>query len=127
MVGRVFKQAIHTTRRPQTVQEPDREKQLVVLAYADNTCYTRVLSLAEAREVDPALFVYPHKGTWSFMQRGLSKPGYRERTIGEGIAGERGSRGGIIGVYDATNLEHLNAMVHMAREATREPSSPLDD
>ena len=47
--------------------------------------------------------------------------------IGDSHRCDYGAKWGAIGVYDRTNLNHLNSMVHAAREATRDRGSLIKD
>lgn len=92
-------------------------KDLVVLMYARNECYTNVVDAKEALSEYPGLSVDLKKGKWSYV-RGSKL--WEDVEIGRSIDHEYGCRGGVIGVYDRTRTEQLNSMVHHAREATRE-------
>lgn len=86
-------------------------KYFVVLLYAPNTCYTRVIELSEISSADEPAVSFT-KNTWSFKGR--------EYKIGEMRHCEPGQKYGVIGVYNRFELDHLNAMVQHAQEATKE-------
>ncbi len=63
------------------------------------------------------------KGTWSWREKkdqkfGSSMAPYFERGMSQ--------EGRIIGVYDRTKMEHLDAMVHAACDATKSDNYSLD-
>lgn len=88
-------------------------KDLVILVYASNTCYTTVRSaeqnLPEGLEIDLDTCIWKFDGT--------------EYQIGQMRRCEYGCRWGVIGVYDRQKIDHLNAMVHHSKEATGERMS----
>jgi hypothetical protein len=99
-------------------------EKLVVLRYAHNECYVHAVSLAELREDTEAmslrkreytsLKVDTTKGTWEYDGNSLR--------IGKGSFAQEGGEMlsfKIIGIYDRTNLKHINQMLDDAREATR--------
>ena len=95
------------------------KKNLVVLCYASNTCYTTVVPLDE-NEQDVRVNI--PKSCWSMVK---TKRLYR---IGEEMRHcDNGCRGGVIGIYDRTNINHLDYMVHHSGEATESESSASDD
>ena len=91
------------------------KRNLVFLMYSGNICYAKVVSkMPEEIEVDL------QKGTWSYKEKRLNHGGWQEFKIGSQVRHcEDGCRGGMIGVYDRTNVQHLDSMVHAAGEATR--------
>jgi len=88
-------------------------KDLVILMYASNTCYTTVQKteprLPEGLEIDLDTC------SWKFDNR--------RYTIGEMRHCECGCRWGVIGVYNRQDIAHLNAMVYHGNEAVREHMS----
>lgn len=94
---------------------------LVYLRFA-STCYTTVTS-KKPDDVE----LNAKDNTWTYIWQDL---GYqRERTfrIGQGRSyfesgTTMGWKHGTIGVYDRTDVKQLDAMVHCAREATRDRS-----
>ena len=91
-------------------------KNVVVLVYAPNNCYTRVVPLAEAEEVT----VNCQDGLWF-------DGGGTIRQIGEHRnCGLDSVREGVIGVYDRSLIEQLNSMLHAAEYATRQPPCMAD-
>ena len=91
-------------------------KDLVVLAYSQNECYTSVLSIKQAEEKykEYGFSVDAEKNTWSFDKKDYLIP--ISRTC------QHGSRWGIIGVYNRNNDRHLGLMVSHSKEATSSPS-----
>lgn len=87
------------------------KKKLVVLKFADNECYTTVVSTAKAKKEDPSFKIDKKTGTWSSLRKIPTK-------IGNMLRWERGAKRGVIGVYDANNMEDLKSMVAHVREAT---------
>ncbi len=99
-------------------------RNLVVLSYSGNTCYTKLKELnidnlpAHVERVDL------ENGVWMFrspLERGTYKIGTESRIC------EYGCRFGVIGIYDRTNIAHLKNMFCATHEAVRTPSSLLDD
>lgn len=91
------------------------KKDLAYLVYASNDCYTHL-----QEEIPEGVEVNTQKGTWCFEGK-TYKIGDEMRHC------NHGSRWGVIGVYDRTNIEHLNAMVNHSEEATKSQGSLLDD
>jgi hypothetical protein len=82
-------------------------KNLVFLAYGSDSYINLREEAPQNTEVDA------EKGTWCFDGKTWK--------IGECRHCPWGFRWGIIGVYDRTNLAHLNQMIHDARKATETP------
>ena len=79
----------------------------VFLQFAPNAAYCQVV------EKTPAGVTIDADGsTWRFEKR--------QYKIGESRYIEQGRKRGVIGVYDADNIEHLDHMVHAALESQRE-------
>lgn len=95
---------------------------LVVLRYSSNICYTRVNRADKVSTRNFELDLV--NGTWTVMDFN-SKP--YTNSIGKRRYIEHGCRGGIIGVYDRTNIQHLNSMVSDSQEATAPSSSWVED
>ena len=103
-----------------------RKKDLVVLSYSDNNLYTKVAEFKDEK-ID-GLEVDVDKMVWSYCFGDYSK--LEDIPIGScrnfyGSHGE--SSRGVIGVYDKTNMEHLNSMNYDAKWATRERNWSVDD
>ncbi len=95
---------------------------LVVLSYADNECYTNVRPLADfVNEIRVSLDDGGINGMWAWMH--FLTPIGRARAH---FQGPYRPKGGVIGVFDRSSIDHLNAMIHAAREFVEE-SSVLDD
>ena len=91
-------------------------KDLVVLRYCFNECYVEVVSVQRARKESKLVFDL-NAGTWG-----------KGNKIGKGLhMSSYQGRDGIIGVYDRTELSHLNQMTYDAVEGTREDSHFGDD
>jgi len=99
------------------------EKNLIALIFADNTCYTKIVELSEVsgRKVHD-----PEDGWWNWdkieldLKKGTWKHGRKHGNIGGACRYDGGSRNGygLIGIYDRTNIDHLDSMVHDGKEAT---------
>lgn len=98
------------------------KRNLVFLMYSPNVCYAKVVGKQpEEIEVDLQM------GTWSYKEKQLNHGGWQEFKIGSQVRHcSHGSRGGMIGVYDRTNVQHLDSMVHAAAEATRDRSGAFE-
>ena len=85
---------------------------LVVLRYAQNECYTSVVAAADVE--DDKFNIDLEKQVWSYRE-------WENRKIGQGRpTHDVTDHYGIIGVYDRTNTNHLDSMVHDASESVRE-------
>jgi len=99
------------------------EKNLVALVWASNTCYTNVVDPAcvSEREVDGSKAGKSYKWKWAKLEldlkKGTWKHGEKHGNIGRGYLPYGFDAYGLIGIYDGTNINHLNAMVHDAMEA----------
>ncbi|MDP1689862.1 MAG: hypothetical protein Q8L52_01520 [bacterium] len=83
---------------------------IVFLVFAPNTAYVQVIDWTPE-----GVKVFPDKGIWTY-----ASPNGPPRTFRIGNSRDIGDlRGGIIGVYDADKLSHLDSMVHVAVEAQR--------
>ena len=96
----------------------DELENLVVLMYAGNTCYTKVVVATNAQI--KGLRIRPEKSIWSYRDW-KNVPIGKMRTIYKNA-----SQFGVIGVYDKTMIEHLDSMVHDAVEAMRS-DYPMED
>lgn len=104
-----------------------KRENLVVLVYADNTLYTRVFPPDHPEVQKHHVIIYENEGIWSAPHNSDSGMLRQIPRIGEKRYIAWGCRYGAIGVYDCTNLEHLNSMLCHAKEATDPPPSQLDD
>ena len=87
---------------------------LVVLIYASNTCYATVVKVDDVPKSEDDGFGLDLKNEiWSYRGQILK--------IGEDTYHRPDCRGGVIGVYDRTNIEHLSSMVHHSINATSRP------
>jgi hypothetical protein len=93
---------------------------LVYLTFASNTCYVTV---AEVKPKDVTLDL--ENGTWSTtaVERGMKST----FEIGAYRTYFDDGRYGTIGVFNRTNIKHLNSLAHAATTAVRERGSMLDD
>jgi len=86
-------------------------EKLVVLKYADNECYVQVVSVKEAMEKygEKYFGIDLAKRTWRY--------GQSQFKIGSRRECERGSRGGVIGVFNRFNIDQLDSLAHAAVNA----------
>ena len=84
---------------------------LVVLKYADNECYVQVVSVKEA------IGKYSEKYFGIDLARRKWRYGRSEFNIGSRRECERGSRGGVIGVYNRLSIDQLDSLAHAAVNA----------
>lgn len=89
---------------------------LVILQFSQNICYTQVVDASSFVPTDPKLKIDIENGEWTYQSSNRLK---ETNKIGGARYFERGSRGGVIGVYDRTNTQHLSLMVSAGKEATR--------
>ncbi|MFA5992247.1 MAG: hypothetical protein WC796_00905 [Candidatus Pacearchaeota archaeon] len=87
---------------------------LVILRFASNTAYVQACNIEDIVDKDFALDF--EGGKWSYKNWENVSIGTNRNSIGP-YPGEY--RQGVIGVYDRTNTEHLDAMVHATIAATR--------
>jgi len=94
---------------------------LVVLQYASNICYTELVKLELDKLPDGVLSVDLNEGTWE-----ADIPNFcysTKRTLRFGDEKRKcpdSCRFGTIGIYDKSNIVHLNTMLHDAQDATEE-------
>jgi hypothetical protein len=99
------------------------ERNLVALVWASNTCYTNVVdpSYVSEREVDGSKAGKTYKWKWAKLEldlvKGTWKHGEKHGRIGRGYLPYGFGAYGLVGIYDKTNLQHLDAMIHDAMEA----------
>lgn len=89
---------------------------LIVLQYANNECYTTVVSVKKATSKHKSFSVDTTKNKWSYEGK--------EYKIGNSRYIEQ--HYGVIGVYDRMSIKHLDSMVHDAKEATSSRGYCLD-
>ena len=90
----------------------------MVLMYASNSCYTNVVGPDDKRVREAKVTIDADSGTWT-ESKSFGYSGEQTYKIGESRHCGRGSRWGVIGVYDRTDIAQLDSMVHAAREATQ--------
>jgi len=98
-------------------------KNLVVLMYATNNCYPKVVNLEDA-EKENSFNVNCSEGKWSYrcwkdVKIGQSRNPYDNFSYKP--------KDGIIGVYDRLNTNHLNSLAHDAKEFTSSDSYAFND
>jgi hypothetical protein len=107
-----------------------KKEDLVALIWGSNTCHTKVVDPDYVSERQ--VYDGEDKKHWKWaklkldLKEGTWKHGKKEAKIGKhfrdpcGIWSE--NRYGLIGIYDRTNLEHLDSMVDDAQAATESRS-----
>lgn len=100
-----------------TVKNKVIDKNIIVLKYAHNNCYTTLFSLKDIlKDINDKEFsIDLEKGLWSYRW-------WKDNKIGESRSkyGNFGADVGIIGVYDKSNLQHLENMKNASKEHTTE-------
>ena len=92
-------------------------KDLVVLSFAENTCYTKV---ERANAVcDERLRIDVSRGVWSYSP-------WKDVRIGHSRFIDRCSREGVIGVYNSRDIRQLSSMVHDAMETVDRNAIDVD-
>lgn len=86
-------------------------KNIVVLVYADNNRYTKVVLLSEVHE---GIDVNCREGIWAEEDGTVHQIGEHRP------CGRDARREGVIGVYDRSNIRQLNSILHAAAYATAE-------
>ncbi len=118
---------IKTKSQGEKVAKKVRKDNLVVLAYASNSCYVTVLELSKYEKMDPSLVLDFRQGGWLNCSFNLTRFGDRRpEYYQKGPGYHQPCREGIIGIYDRTNLKHLKSMVFAATEATLGPGYQVD-
>lgn len=92
-------------------------KDLVVLSFAENNCYTKV-ERADAI-CDERLRIDVSRGVWTYSP-------WRDVRIGHSRFIDNCSRYGVIGVYDSRKIVHLDHMVHDAMETVDRNAIDMD-
>ena len=82
---------------------------LIVLIYADNTCYTNVVPIEIAFRKHNSFYVDMSNMKWGYNEK--------EYLIGKSRYIERHQHYGVIGVYLKNSIEQLNSMVRHAQLA----------
>ena len=92
-------------------------RNLVVLSFASNTCYTEVKRADDLR--DENLQIDTAKGLWSYSP-------WKDVRVGHARFVDNCSRYGVIGVYDSSDVMHLDTMVHDAMETVDRHAIDVD-
>lgn len=104
-----------------------KKEDLFALVYADNPCFVSVVTL---EEVDEKQVHDPESGPWKWPKLilDLKKGTWRQGPKGEirKIGNGHPDGYGLIGIYDRTNLRHLDRIIDDAREATYPKPGCLD-
>ena len=110
-------------------------KNLIVLSYANNECYTDLHKVGEDGkpvpnynddsirrrtqdleiDLDKSLW---KRNIWTWGRGWVPMPIPIGKSALDTYTGDRKPNDGVIGVYDMTNFEHLRSMVDDAKEAT---------
>lgn len=94
------------------------EAKLIVLCYANNECYTDLLSVGAALKKFGKYFGYQN-GKWVWTGSGRFEYGANgEFPVGKSRRIPRGQKYGVIGVYRQDDLSSLNSMLRTAQAAT---------
>jgi hypothetical protein len=102
-----------------------RIEDLVVLQYASNNCYAQVIDLKDLKNKPEDRFrVDVEKGLWNYRCWENVEIGQRRSPYDQN---RNKSKSGIIGVYDRTNVSHLDNMVHDVKSALDSDSHCIDD
>lgn len=98
-----------------------KPEDLVVLKYADNTCYTNVVNISDLKDKD---FSYDiKKKTWTYKYGNYDDRCPKTYKIGEESRHcSWGCQFGVIGVFDRTDTGQLSFMVSCAKRSTEEPN-----
>jgi hypothetical protein len=101
--------------------------EVVVLAYANNSCYVNLLTLEEALKKfkDYGFTVDTEKQTWTWTS-GDSYFGTKFK-FGDSRYMRHYQRFGVIACYVSNNFDHLCCLASAGSEATDDPGSPFDD
>ena len=92
-----------------------KKEDLIVLRYAQNTCYVNVALANEVHEGDFSIDL--EKKIWSY-QCWKDVPIGQQRSPYDDHSNK--IKSGIIGVYDRSDIKQLSSMVHDAAESLRE-------
>jgi hypothetical protein len=106
----------------------DREN-LVVLAYAENSCYTDLFKLSDLEKKSKDIEINPQDLEIDFKDKIWSFKVWSGR-IGEGrkdLGHYNRDRWGVIGVYDHSKYDHVWNLVHDAQEALETSGSMIEE
>lgn len=109
-----------------------KEENLVVLSYVSNTLAkaTELKKFLKAQDGSNDIEVDLANGRWTYKDECNNSPdrcrGIKGFDFGKGRHGRWGSRWGVIGIFDRTNIDHLNGMLYESRVATAEPTYSQD-
>jgi len=96
-------------------------KNLIVLTYGPNNCYMGVIEAEKALAKDKNLHIDLQKGTWHYGH-------FMEMDIGCGYQASRNkSELPFLGIYDKTEMNHLNSLAHAASAAVHSSYPSYDD
>lgn len=94
-------------------------KNLVVLMFSENECLAEVVQPDSSRVEKSGTTIDEVSGTWTSPDPNDPAKPTQTLEIGQGRYFDRcDSHRGVIGVYDRTDLRHLNTMVSNACSAT---------
>ena len=97
-------------------------KDLVVLKFSDNTCYTSVVNIKDIK--DESFNVDIKNKTWSYKERKNVKIG-NSRNLRDNFSNE--IKYGVIGVYNRKLINNLNSLVFASKEFTESHAYSIVD
>ena len=96
------------------------KENIVVMTLQSNECYPKIITLEEAKKNYPEDFVFDdYSEEWYWIPYG-SNSRYVTQMIGQGYYSRIN---GVLGVFDKTNIDHLNTMAHMCISSVKLPAS----
>jgi len=93
--------------------------------YSENSCYTQIVTPDDPKLKKHGVLIDEKAGIWTYRLYPDQEEGMPSKQIGEHRVFDRGCRYGVIGVFNCTNLKHLNALLSASKEAT-DDTSPFD-
>lgn len=97
-----------------------KKENIIVLCYSQNSCCTSVVKLTDSEKQFSNLELDLSNNKWRFKDGEYNNNQFWN--IGRCRYVANGKHFGVIGLYDMTNLEHLNMMAAHSQSATSEPS-----
>lgn len=94
---------------------------IIVLQYADNNCYPKIVTVEDAKKKHPDFSVDSKRNEWAFEGEKFK---IGSRRISHKICPVRY---GVIGVYHSNSVEELDTMAHTIAEEFGYHGSVFDD
>lgn len=95
-----------------------QKENIIVLTMQSNEWCPKIITLDEAKKKYPKNFIFDDfSEEWYWVPYG-SNSRYTTQKIGGGYS----KHDGVVGVYDKTNIEHLNTLAYMCKNSVDLPA-----